>query len=69
MNRVEIMGRLTRNSKVKYTQSDNPITISRYTLAVDRRRRKGKQKRILSRSLHTAVPAISRLNTSKKGCG
>lgn len=43
MNRVEIMGRLTNDPTVKYTQSDHPITISRYTLAVDRRRRKGKE--------------------------
>lgn len=43
MNRVEIMGRLTNDPTVKYTQSDHPITISRYILAVDRRRRKGKE--------------------------
>lgn len=43
MNRVEIMGRLTDDPTVKYTQSDKPVTICRYTLAVDRRRRKGKE--------------------------
>lgn len=34
------MGRLTRDPDVKYSQSDNPIAIARYTLAVDRRYKK-----------------------------
>lgn len=43
MNRVEIMGRLTADPSVKYVEGDNPYTISRYTLAIDRRRKKGKE--------------------------
>ena len=31
------MGRLTRDPEIKYTQSENSMTIARYTLAVDRR--------------------------------
>ncbi|MBP3737216.1 MAG: single-stranded DNA-binding protein, partial [Lachnospiraceae bacterium] len=38
MNRVVLMGRLTRDPDVRYTQGDNPMAIARYTLAVDRRR-------------------------------
>lgn len=38
MNKVVLMGRLTRDPDVRYTQGDNPMAIARYTLAVDRRR-------------------------------
>ena len=38
MNKVILMGRLTRDPDVRYTQGDNPMAIARYTLAVDRRR-------------------------------
>ena len=37
MNKVILMGRLTRDPEIRYTQSDNALAIGRYTLAVDRR--------------------------------
>lgn len=37
MNRVILMGRLTRDPEVRYSQGDNSMAIARYTLAVDRR--------------------------------
>lgn len=37
MNKVILMGRLTRDPNVHYTAGDNPMGIARYTLAVDRR--------------------------------
>ena len=37
MNKVILMGRLTRDPEVRYTQGDNAMAIGRYTLAVDRR--------------------------------
>ena len=37
MNKVILMGRLTRDPDIRYTQGDNPMCIARYTLAVDRR--------------------------------
>lgn len=37
MNKVILMGRLTRDPEVKYSQGNNPMAIARYTLAVDRR--------------------------------
>lgn len=40
MNRVILMGRLTRDPEIKYSQSENPIAVARYTLAVDRRGKK-----------------------------
>lgn len=36
MNRVILMGRLTRNPEVRYTQGQDSMAIARYTLAVDR---------------------------------
>jgi len=45
MNHVDLMGRLVRDPDCRYTQGDKPMCISRYTLAVDRRRTKdGDQK-------------------------
>lgn len=37
MNKVILIGRLTRDPEVRYTQGDKPTCIVRYTLAVDRR--------------------------------
>ena len=37
MNKVILMGRLTRDPDVRYTTEENPLAIARYTLAVDRR--------------------------------
>lgn len=40
MNKVILMGRLTRNPQVRYTQGQDSMAIARFTLAVDRRGRK-----------------------------
>lgn len=37
MNKVILMGRLTRDPDVRYSQGAEPMAIARYTLAVDRR--------------------------------
>ena len=37
MNKVILMGRLTRDPEVRYSQGENALAIARYTLAVDRR--------------------------------
>lgn len=37
MNKVILMGRLTRDPEVRYSQSDSTMAIARYTLAVNRR--------------------------------
>ena len=42
MNKVILMGRLTRDPEVRYSQGDVSTAVARYTLAVDRRfRREG----------------------------
>ncbi len=44
MNKVILMGRLTRDPEVRYSQGDAATAVGRYTLAVDRRfRRDGDQ--------------------------
>ena len=37
MNKVILMGRLTRDPEVRYSQGETALAIARYTLAVDRR--------------------------------
>ncbi len=37
MNKVILMGRLTRDPEVRYSQGEQSTAIARYTLAVDRR--------------------------------
>ena len=37
MNKVILMGRLTRDPEVRYSQGATPLAIARYSLAVDRR--------------------------------
>lgn len=37
MNRDILMGRLTRDPEVRYTQGERSMAVARYTLAVDRR--------------------------------
>lgn len=44
MNKVILMGRLTRDPEVRYSQGEQATAIARYTIAVDRRfRRDGDQ--------------------------
>lgn len=38
MNKVILIGRLTRDPDIRYTQGDNSMAIARYTLAVDRKK-------------------------------
>ena len=40
MNKVILMGRLTRDPEVRYSQGEQATAIARYTIAVDRRFRR-----------------------------
>ena len=44
MNKVVLMGRLTRDPEVRYTQGEQSMAVARFTLAVDRRFRKEGEK-------------------------
>ena len=37
MNKAILVGRLTRDPEVRYSQGDNATAVARYTVAVDRR--------------------------------
>ncbi len=37
MNKVILMGRLTKAPEVRYSQSNEPVAVARYTLAVNRK--------------------------------
>lgn len=37
MNKIILMGRLTKDPEVRYSQGEKPMTIARYALAVDRK--------------------------------
>ena len=41
MNKTIVMGNLTKDPEVRYTQGENSMAVARYTLAVKRR---GKQR-------------------------
>lgn len=43
MNKVILMGRLTRDPEVRYAQSEKPMAIAKFTLAVDRRGRRSEE--------------------------
>ena len=40
MNIVILTGRITKDAEIRYTQSNEPMAIARFTLAVDRRYKK-----------------------------
>ena len=40
MNKVILMGRLTRDPEIRWTQGQDQMCIARFTLAVDRRQRR-----------------------------
>ena len=45
LNKVLLMGRLTRDPEIRYSQSAEPMAIARYSLAVERRfKREGEPK-------------------------
>ena len=44
MNKVILMGRLTKAPEIKYLQDDNKTAMARYTLAVDRRYGKDRER-------------------------
>lgn len=73
MNKVILMGRLVRDPEVRYTQAENPMAVSRYTLAIDRRGIKKKKeirsrKQTLSIALLLGNPGNLRRSIFTAGC-
>lgn len=44
MNKIILLGRLTRDPEVRYTQGNEPMAVARYSLAVDRQGKKDENK-------------------------
>lgn len=40
MNKVILVGRLTKDADVRYTQAQDPMAVARFSIAVDRKQRK-----------------------------
>lgn len=40
MNKIILMGRLTRDPEIRYSQGNKPMAIARYTLAVDKKKKR-----------------------------
>lgn len=79
MNKVILMGRLTRDPEVRYTQGEQAMAVARYTLAVDRRGKNqensadfiqcvafGKAGEFAERYLHKDKDCADRQNTDWK---
>ena len=65
MNKVILMGRLTKNPEIKYAGKDNDMAVARYTLAVNRKyKRDGEQEDRKSTRLNSSHNVISRMPSS-----
>lgn len=69
MNKVILMGRLTRDPEVRYSQGESATAIARYTLAVDRRfnRNNDENSADLSDALHSEEALNSQRDICAKG--
>ena len=69
MNKVVLVGRLTRDPEVRYSQGNNATAVARYTVAVDRRfRRDGEPTADLFRVLYSDVPLSLQRSISVREC-
>ncbi|WP_352398291.1 single-stranded DNA-binding protein [[Clostridium] aminophilum] len=59
MNKVILMGRLTRDPEVRYSQGERSMAIARYTLAVDRRRRSGRGAEVGNDQTADFIPCVA----------
>ncbi len=75
MNKVILMGRLTADPDIRYTQGENSMAVARYRLAVDRRKKGeadfiplvafGKSAEFAEKYLHkgTKIAVVGRIQT------
>ena len=63
MNKVILMGRLTKNPEIKYAGKENDMAVARYTLAVNRRyKRDGEQEADFISCVHSISVREQRLD-------
>lgn len=70
MNTVILMGRLTRDPEVRYSQGENAMAIARYSLAVDRPKTRNNQEpgAVSLTAWHSASPESMRKSISARVC-
>ena len=64
MNKTVLMGRLTADPQVRYSQGDNATAVARYTLAVNRKFKKDGE----PTALYSDVPLNLQRSISAKEC-
>lgn len=70
MNKVVLVGRLTKDPETRYAGSEEKSAVARYTLAVERKvKRNMNQRQILSPALHFKSRRNLLKNISDRGCG
>ena len=63
MNKVVLLGRLTKDPEVRYTQGNEPMAVARYSLAVDRQGKKDENKQNADLHKGTKIVVCGRLQT------
>ncbi len=67
MNKVILMGRLTRDPEVRYSQGDNATAIAKFALAVNRKtRERMKRPQIILTAYHLEDQQSLQRSTSEK---
>ena len=70
MNKAVLVGRLTRDPEVRYSQGDNTTAVARYTVAVDRRfKRDGEPTADFIPCVVSAARQSLRKNIFVRACG
>ena len=69
MNKVILMGRLTKNPEIKYAGKDNDMAVARYTLAVEDINVTVNRKRILFPVSHSERVQSLHRNIFTRECG
>ena len=67
MNKVILMGRLTRDPEIRYSQGEQSTAVARYTIAEDSDVTETSRQQILSTVLHLDVRENLQKNISVKG--
>lgn len=60
MNKIELLGRLTKDPVVKYTQGEKPLAIAEFTLAVPRKMKKDQADFIICKGFGTTATFIEK---------
>lgn len=62
MNKIILMGNLTRDPEIRYTQGENALAVARFSLAINRRLQSREIRKLI---ILTAPHLVSRQSLSK----